>query len=893
MRRYLILVIVLATLAMASGPERSVAGSAQIGEVPENRGAVAVLEALQRLRTTASVLHTTAHPDDEDAGLLTWLSRGQGVRTGLLTLNRGEGGANLVGSELYDGLGLLRTEELLAAGRFYAVDQMFTRVADFGFSKRLDETIEHWGEDLVLGDVVRGIRLYRPDVIVSRFHGKARDGHGNHQAAGLLSREAFKAAADPARFPEHFREGLRPWQVKKLYFSVRESESIATLKIDVGDYSPLAGRSYREIARDGFSLHRSQGAGQGRAAPGPSLTGVMLVESVIAGSNDEKSLFAGLNTAIPDMRRLAGGEDLTPELTEISRRVESAIAGFDAREPSRIAPELAAGMRATRQAIAKVRAAGGEGEARDHLLFLLGNKEREFNLAMNLALGLAIEALVDPLRPVEGAASFFQSRETFGVAIPGQRFTLTATVVNRGRTPVETLALSLRTPGDWARPLGKPALGRLAYNERTRSQFEVTIPVNATSTRPHWSRQNELKDHYYAISRLDQLHLPFPPPEVAAVYDYQVDGVAFSLAEPARTVFVDRPWGEQRRLLTIAPALNIALSPRVGVVPVATNGSTIGLTVSLSSNVKGQAVGRIRLKLPTGWTATPGEQAFNFASEGEAGNFTFQVRVPGTRPGADYQIQAIAEFDGREYDEGYRVIAQRGLEPRHLYRPAAMTVRGIDVRIAPNLTVGYVMGVGDEVPASLAQLGVRVAMLGANELAGGDLDQYDAIIVGIRATAVRDDLRAYHRRLLEYAERGGNLIYQYQTQEFDAAPYGPWPYQLTARAEEVSEELSKVSVLEPANPIFNWPNPITAADFDGWVEERGSKWMSRWDDRYTPLLECHDREQPPQRGGMLFTRYGRGTFTYAAYAFYRQLPAGVSGGYRIFANLVSLRRAGK
>src|SRR5215470_17011566 len=243
---------------------------AQVQEPAENRGAAAAWRALLRLRSTVTVLHTTAHPDDEDGALLTWLSRKAGVRTGLLTLTRGEGGANLVGPELYDALGVLRTEELLAAGRFYGVDQMFTRVTDFGFSKRLDETLEHWGKDVVLGDVVRAVRLYRPDIIISRFQGKPRDGHGNHQTAGLMSLEVFKAAADPKMFPEQLKEGLRPWQVKKLYLSVRESEPSATLKIEVCAYDPLLGRSYREVAREGLSYQRSQGAGQVRQPLGSS-----------------------------------------------------------------------------------------------------------------------------------------------------------------------------------------------------------------------------------------------------------------------------------------------------------------------------------------------------------------------------------------------------------------------------------------------------------------------------------------------------------------------------------------------------------------------------------------------------------------------------------------------
>ncbi len=327
---------------------------AQVQEIGENRGAASAWQALLRLRSTVTVLHTTAHPDDEDGALLTWLSRAQSVRTGLLTLNRGEGGANLIGPELYDALGILRTEELLAAGRYYGVDQMFTRVTDFGFSKRLDETLEHWGKETVLRDVVRAVRVYRPDIIVSRFHGKARDGHGNHQTAGLMSQEVFAAAADPNRFPEQIAEGLQTWQVKKLYLSVRENEQIATLKIDVGEYDPLLGKSYREIARDGLAQQRSQGAGQVRAAPGSFLTGVLLAESSIPKTPNEKSLFDGLDTTIPGIGKHAGSVNITPELTGIGNQVDAAIKKFDARHPWVIGSELVSGIKALRGLIAKV-----------------------------------------------------------------------------------------------------------------------------------------------------------------------------------------------------------------------------------------------------------------------------------------------------------------------------------------------------------------------------------------------------------------------------------------------------------------------------------------------------------------------------------------------------------
>src|SRR5215470_6993603 len=445
---------------------------AQVQEPAENRGAAAAWRALLRLRSTVTVLHTTAHPDDEDGALLTWLSRKAGVRTGLLTLTRGEGGANLIGSELYDALGILRTEELLAAGRYYGVDQMFTRVTDFGFSKRLDETLEHWGREVVLGDVVHAIRMYRPDIIVSRFHGTPRDGHGHHQAAGLVSIEAFKAAADPHRFPEHFGEGLRPWQVKKLYLSVRESEQLATLKIDVGAYDPLVGKSYREIARAGLSHQRSQGTGQVRAAPGSSLSGVMLADSAIPKVENEQSMFDGIDTTILGIGQLAGSTNFSPALTEISQRVEAAISTFDALKPWVVASDLAAGMKATRALIEKVKASSLEAAHKDHVLFLLGNKEHEFNNAMHKALGLVMEVLVDPERASEGPASFLARRETFHVAIPGQRFSLTLSVTNRSPVKLERGEAGIARTQGWEVTETTPA-GDLPVNNATwRSQFE-------------------------------------------------------------------------------------------------------------------------------------------------------------------------------------------------------------------------------------------------------------------------------------------------------------------------------------------------------------------------------------------------------------------------------------
>jgi LmbE family N-acetylglucosaminyl deacetylase len=863
-----------------------VGARAQVQELKEDLGAAGAYQALLRARSTATVLFTQAHPDDEDAALVTLAARRDGARTGILSLTRGEGGANLIGSEQYDALGVLRTEEFLAACRYYGVrDLMFTRAADFGFSKRLDETLEHWGKDAILADVVRAIRAYRPDVIISRFHGAARDGHGNHQAAGLLTREAFKLAADPQAFPEQLKDGLRAWQAKKLYFICRANEA-HTLKVNTGVFDPLLGRTYREMASEGYAMHRSQAVGLAKPPRGQSFSYLRLVESVGPLSESEQSIYDGLTldaSGTPaEVARLEAGA-----LAE----AEQALKEFDARRPWAVVPRLVAGAKQVQAARALLGDEMSLLQERRHepLPARLLLRAEAFNEAVNKALGLTFDVLVDPANPPSGPFAMMQPRETFGVAIPGQQFSVTATVTNRSGLAVKPGGHGLLLPPGITAALDSdppPAFTDGAYTFRSR----VTVGERVEFSQPLWSRASELRDHLYRYPYKSDFIPPFGDRTAQAGFNYSIDGVRFQISAPLQTSFVAAPFGDQRRLLTIAPAMNVSLVPRVGVVPLGASSTTASVTVSVSSNAKGRAEGKVKLRAPEGWRVEPSEQPFGFEHEGERRSFTFKVTIPSVKPGAEYKLQAVAEYAGREYAAGYQVIAHRDLEPRHLYRDAAMTIRGMNVKVAPDLSVGYVMGVGDRVPEALEQIGVKVTMLGANELAAGNLDQFDAIVVGIRASAVRDDLKAHNRRLLDYVERGGNLIWQYQTPEFDQLAYGPYPYKMGRNPEEVSEEEAKVTILDPANAVFNWPNKITEADFNGWVEERGSKWLAEWDARYTPLLEAHDRGQAPQRGGLLQAKYGRGTFTYAAYAFYRQLPAGVEGAYRLFANIISQKR---
>ncbi len=876
---------------------------AEVGEMAGVTNASEVWRALQRLQTTATVLHTVAHPDDENGALLTWLSRGRGIRTGLYSTTRGEGGANLIGPELFDGLGIIRTEEHLVASRYYGIDLFFSSAVDFGYSKRLDETLEKWDYQMLLEDMVRLIRYYRPDVMISRFQGNRQDGHGHHQASGVVTLEAFRAAGDANQFPEHLAAGLQPWQPKKLYIarsrwrrSNTEIDDAPVLKIDTGEYNALLGLSYAQIARQGLSYQRSQGAGQTRASKGSSVAELRLANTTLPEPTEpEQNLFDGLDTTIMGMATLANTPALNATFTQVQESVDAALRDYDARRSWTVVPHLVSGLKATRDLIESIQSVQLDDATRSHLLFLLQNKEQEFIIAANAALGTSLEVLVQPAGPQGG---FFRSPETFTVAIPGQKFSIGMRMVNPAPVAAELIEASLRTPEGWSvhrvqtESDEKEGMS-IQPNEPVSVAFEVEVPQDASYSQPYWTRASEYHDAVYTLERPEFRFLPYTPPDVHGGVTYRIDGVDFTLTQPVQTVSINRPWGERRRLLTVAPAISLSLSPRIGVVPISESAAaggktTFTVTVEMLNNVKGEAEGTLSLELPEGWNASPEKASFAFTHEGASKTFTFQVSAEGVETGMDYTIQAVAISNGEAYTTGYQAIDHTDLEPRHLYRPATMKLHGVSIELPADLKVGYIMGVGDRVPEALQQIGIDVEMLDREELRTGDLSRFDTILIGIRAYAVRQDLIAYNGRLLDYAHKGGNLIVQYQTPEFDAAPFGPYPYTMGRRPEEVSEEDAQVNILMPEHPIFQHPNQITEADFDGWVEERGSKFLTEWDSNYQALLTCNDREQEPQHGGFLTAQYGQGTYTYAAYAFYRQLPAGVAGAYRLFMNMLVL-----
>ena len=864
-------------------------------ELPANTGAAGLWQSLKKLHTRASLIMITAHPDDEDGGMLTYESRGQGARVALLTLNRGEGGANVMSSDYFDALGLVRTEELLAADRYYGVDQYWTRVVDYGFSKTMDESLSKWTRDRVLYDVVRVVRTVRPLVVTSVFVGGPSDGHGNHQTAGLMAKEVYRLAGDPTVFPEQIRAGLRPWNPLKDYarmpFSRRGGASPLAVNIEIpeGNYVPSLALNYFQFSREGLGHQKSQNGGTGIPAAGPLMSAYHRFDSRVTAEEKEQSFFDGIDTSLAGIASLAKQGDsafLVDGLRQINADVEQALGQFSAAEPDKVAPFLASGMKDTIALLDRLSRSNLSEDAKFDIAHELNIKRAQFNTALVEALGIAVRATVAPATERDPRAAMFGGEpDTFRIAIPGQTFGVKVQIVNQSSVPVSLRGVSLKAaePKSWSISDGKPADGNLPPNQLVTAAFRATVAADAGYTRPYFSRPN-IEQPYYDILDERYLNLPRSPYPLAASAEMMFDGAPLELIQVVQTVKQVTGSGQVLEPLVVGPAISVAISPRAGVVPL--DSKTFPVAVVVHSNVKGPAKGVVRLELPSGWRSMPESAEFSAAQDGEDHSIAFQVS-PAKLAEKSYEITAVASYLGGTYREGYRLTGYNGLRPYFLYMPSTYRTVGVDVKVAPGLKVGYIMGSGDDVPASLEQLGIRVNFLTAVDLAGGDLSKYDAILLGVRTYAVRDDLRTYNNRLLDYVRNGGVVIVEYNTPEYDHN-YGPYPYVMGNNPEEVTDEASKIDILAPSNPVFSWPNKITENDFHGWVEERGSKWMQSWDSHYEALLSTQDPGQAPQKGGLLYAQYGKGIYIYNAYAFYRQLPEGVPGAYRIFANMLSL-----
>ena len=916
----LTLATTLAACAQAVPWRTQIAASPDAQTLPEDRGADGLAQTLRKLDTWASLMFIVAHPDDEDGGMLALESRGAGARTAIVTLTRGEGGQNAMSGESYDALGLIRTNELLLADQYSGSEQFFATVADYGFSKTIDEAHQQWGHDRVLCDVVRAVRTYRPLVLASTFTGNITDGHGHHQVSGEVNQEAFTAAGDPAVCPDQIAAGLRPWSPLKVYARVpffaasskgvfdyatnkwapahfydyvtkqwSDSFPAATLEIREGTWDPILGESYFQISRAGWSEQKSQNGGGTLPLPGPVNVGYHRYGSQVKTGDKEDSFFDGIDTTLPGIASLVHSGDTAPlvaALNDIHHHIVTALYADLPAHPEKIAPELATGYKVTQQLIDWVNASGLNADDKANVVHELNLKLAQFNTALAEALGLEVNALVMP-RSATGANPTPPTvpEETPTTVTPGSEIDVRVHVTaapfwgpSAEGLQVTRTWLDQPDGSSWQiTRIGAPGLDAVSSNAGD-AIFRVYVPRNSAVTRPYFTRPNT-EQPYYDITDPRWLTLPFAPYPLAGWAEFKYMGVPIRLGQVVQTVHRVHGIGGVYQPLAVVPQLSVNLTAAAGVVPLGT--STIPFSVTVSNQQQENNDGTLHLDLPSGWTADPADVPFHLTPQSSQ-EIRFTLH-PTQLTGQAYEIKAVAQSGNTPFTEGFTTVGYPGLRPYYLYRPATYRLRGVDVKVPPHLNVGYIMGTGDDVPAALAEIGVQTHLLTPSDLAQGDLSGYDAIIVGIRAYSARPEFFTATQRLLAYVQNGGTLLVQYQSVEF------PAPYQLTLsrNPEKVVDEHAPVTLLDPNNAVFTWPNHITSADFDSWVEERGHSFPDSWSSQYTPLTEVHDPGQDPQKGGLLYAHYGKGNYFYMAYAVYRQLPEAVPGAYRLLANLIA------
>jgi LmbE family N-acetylglucosaminyl deacetylase len=805
----------------------------------------------------------------------------------LLTLNRGEGGQNKVGSNLFDVLGVLRTLELLGADRYYGVQQRFTRVADFGYSKTPEETFQKWqGHDVALGDMVRVIRRMRPDVLVARFSGTDRDGHGHHQASSLLMREAFRAAGDASKFPDQIKEGLPPWQAKKLYIgnvcdwgAKTCPDANYTVRMNTGKKDAVLGTSYVEFALLGLKHQLSQGAGSWTVEPGDRFAFYKLVDSVLPSTLDkdghEQSFFDGIDTTLPGLAARIGGEQekipgLKNKLEEIQKKIEDAQAAVE-KDPLATVEPLSEAGRLTGALLEQVQKSEVSPEAKVQLMPALQVKAAQISRAIQLATGAQLTVVAE--------APVAASPEEAFMAVPGQKFSLTAHYSTQDPRTKE-LGMKLDVPAGWETKV----LDKKDEGNQFTARFEVTAPPDAAYTRPYWHRDNPETESLNTIDDPQWVTLPFPNPPVSVMV---LAGRGGTLSAPCMVKYKNADGVEAERALAVAPPFSVELEPSTAVVGVNHGGST-EIRVRVRSNVKTVENASLRLETPEGWKAQPAAEPVSFAAAGESKEFTFKVSYGGLHEGR-VQIKAVVDYFGKSYDLGYTVVTRPDLDTFYYYQPAVQRVSVVDVKVPHGLKVGYVMGAGDDIPPVLMQLGMQVTMIPAEHLASEDLGRFDTIVLGIRAYDTQPGLVANNQKLLDFVKAGGTLVAQYNTGvgDFNRGKFTPLPASLSRG--RVSVEDAPVEILAPEDSVFHTPNEITQKDFEGWVQERGLYFMDSWDSGYTPLLASHDPGETPLKGGLLRAKYGKGTYIYDGYAFFRQLPAGVPGAVRLYVNLLAAR----
>jgi LmbE family N-acetylglucosaminyl deacetylase len=815
------------------------AGQVLQAQAPAKPSAAEVLQDLKKLNVLGSVLYVAAHPDDENTRFIAYLANEKLYNTGYLSVTRGDGGQNLIGPEIREGLGIIRTQELLQARRIDGGKQFFTRANDFGFSKNPEETFTIWDKEQVLHDVVWAIRKFRPDVIITRFSLKPSETHGHHTASAMLANEAFAAAADPKRFPEQLKY-VEVWQAKRVLWntgvwsfrSQKEFEEYGSnlLKVEVGGYNPLLGKSYPEVAALSRSMHKSQGFG----ASGSRGSAIEYLEHT-SGERAKEQLFEGVNTT---WSRVKGSD-------KVARLLQQAINDFKPQEPAAVVPTLLA----ARRELAKLPDS-----------YWKRIKMQELEEVVKHSLGLYLEAVA-----------------TDYAVTPGERLPLQLEAINRSGVAVQLQSIRPDFAGSDT-TLNKP----MAENEALRIPMHVQVPASAPVSQPYWLRQEGTLGLFHVDNR-QEIGLPENEPAASVRFNLLISGEPFSYTVPVVYKRTDPVEGEQYRPLAITPPVFVNVSEKVLMFASQEPKPVHVLVKSGKAGIKGS----LSMQVPKGWRAEPMQVPFDLNQNGEEQLVRFIVHPPKGQQEA--VIKAVATVDGKAYTRGLNIIQYSHIPTQTTFPEAVARAVRLDLK-RQGEQVAYLMGAGDDIPSSLQQIGYQVTLLKDEDITEQSLQRFDAVILGVRAYNTVERMRFYQPRLLSYVQNGGTLIVQYNTGHSLQTPeVGPYPLKISSQ--RVTVEDAEVRFLKPNHQVLTSPNKITKKDFEGWVQERGLYFPSEWGKEYDAILSSNDPNEPARDGGLLIARYGKGHFVYTGYSWFRQLPAGVPGAYRIFTNMISLGKS--
>lgn len=794
-----------------------------------------IFQNIKKLNVVGSVLYIAAHPDDENTLMLSYLSKDQLVRTGYLSLTRGDGGQNLIGAEQGYNIGVIRTQELLGARRIDGAQQFFSRAYDFGFSKTRDETLNFWDRDKVLGDVIWMIRKFQPDVIITRFPPDPRAGHGHHQTSAYLAEQAFSLAADPKSYPDQLKF-VKTWQPKRLVWNTftpgftnkaPSEEKNPFISIEIGGYNPVLGKSYTEIAALSRSQHRSQGFG---SSPQRGERIDYFLHKV--GTPAEKNLFDGVDIT---WKRVKGSE-------KVQAAISAAIKNYSVNKPSASIPEL-----------------------------LKINAELNKLDSSNIYIKTKKEEVKDLI--VQCAGLWFETNPTDFSGVAGDDARINIGVVKRSDYPVKLVSLA------WTGKSGDSLINLpLAPNEMNTFQKKAPLPATLKISQPYWL-EKPIDKGLFQIDNQQDIGYPENRPETKTVYTFEIGGQQFALERSWIFKYTDPAEGEIYRPFEIRPLVTTTITEPVFIFP-SPEPKTVTIVVEAQRrNVKGT----VKPEIPAGWKSVPESAEFNLANKYQQQYFSFIITPP--LANQEVTLRATAVVDGKTYDKSVKTISYQHIPSQTLFPSSEARLAKIDVKSTAK-NIGYIAGAGDDVPTALRQMDCQVTMLNEAGLAK-DLTMFDAIVVGVRAYNTEAYLANYQGKLMDYVKNGGTMVVQYTIPGQRVGQIGP--YNIELGRERVTEEDAEMRFLQPESPILNYPNKITQKDFEGWVQERGLYFAQNWDKKnYQALFSANDKDETMKEGSVLYTQYGKGHYIYTGLSFFRELPAGVTGAYRLFANMISV-----